>query len=41
MDKPNYYAVITAEVRYDTRLTPFAKLMYAEVVALANKEGYC
>jgi hypothetical protein len=41
MDKPNYYSVITAEVRYDKRLTPFAKLIYAEVTALANKEGYC
>ena len=33
MDKPNYYSVITAEVRYDKRLTPFAKLIYAEVPA--------
>jgi DNA-binding MarR family transcriptional regulator len=41
MDKPNYYAIITANVRYDKRLTSFAKLIYAEVTALANKEGYC
>jgi|TARA_R100000479_G_scaffold116259_3_gene59154 DNA-binding MarR family transcriptional regulator len=41
MEKPNYYAVLTSEVRYDKRLTAFAKLMYAEVTALANKEGYC
>ena len=41
MDKPNYYAILNAEVRYDKRLSPFAKLMYAEVTALTNKEGFC
>jgi hypothetical protein len=41
MDKPNYYAIITAEVRYDKRLTSFAKLIFAEITALTNKEGYC
>ena len=41
MEKPNYYAIITAEVRYDKRLSPFSKLIYCEVTALANKEGYC
>ena len=41
MDKPNYYAVLTAEVRYDKRLTPFAKLIFAEITALTNKEGFC
>ena len=41
MEKPNYYAIITADVRYDKRLNSFAKLIYAEITALANKEGYC
>ena len=38
--KPSNYAILPAEVRYDDQLTPNAKLLYAELTALANKEGY-
>lgn len=41
MDKPNYYSVIPAEVRYDNELKANEKLLYGEVTALANKRGYC
>ena len=39
-DKPNYYAIIPADVRY-SNLKPNAKLLYGEITALSNKLGYC
>tara|TARA_R100000655_G_scaffold12897_1_gene29388 strand:+ start:879 stop:1511 length:633 start_codon:yes stop_codon:yes gene_type:complete len=41
MEKPNYYAVLSSEVRYDNRLRPNVKLMYAEITALSNMNGEC
>lgn len=41
MDKPNYYAILPAKVRYDDRLNANAKLLYAEITALSNSKGYC
>jgi menaquinone-dependent protoporphyrinogen IX oxidase len=38
---PNLFAVIPAKVRYDKNLSSTAKLIFAEVSALSNKEGYC
>ena len=37
----NYYAIIPADVRYDNRLKPNAKLMYGEFTCLCNIYGYC
>ena len=41
MDKPAYFAILTADVRYDKTLKPLARLLYAEITALCNQEGYC
>lgn len=40
-EKPNYYAILTADIRYDKKLNPFDKLLYAEITALTGKEGIC
>lgn len=40
-EQPNFYAVIPATVRYCEHLMPNAKLLYAEITALANQRGYC
>ena len=40
-DKPNYYAIIPANVRYDEKLKLGEKMMYGEITALSNKTGIC
>lgn len=40
-EQPNYFAVIPANVRYDKNLSSSEKLFYAEIAALAQKDGRC
>lgn len=40
-ENPGYYAIIPAAVRYDKRVPPAARLLYGELTALSNKEGFC
>jgi len=40
-ERPNYYAILSAEVRYDNRLKPNVKLLYAEITALCNMNKEC
>ena len=40
-EKPNYYSILTADVRYDKELKANEKLLFSEITALSNKYGYC
>ena len=40
-EKPNYYAIIPADVRYDEKLKLGEKMMYGEITALSKKNGIC
>ena len=41
VEKPNYYAILPACLRYDNDLNDSEKVLYSEITALANQEGYC
>ena len=41
MSQPNFYAIIPASVRYNETLVPNAKLLYGEITAMCNTEGFC
>lgn len=40
-DSPNYYGILPSSVRYCKKLNPHAKILYTELSALTNKNGYC
>ena len=41
MDKPIYYSILPSQVRYDKNLSANEKILYSEIVVLAQKKGYC
>ena len=40
-ERPGFWAVLPAAVRYDPELPPMARLLYAEISALTDQRGYC
>lgn len=40
-NKPSYFGIIPAKIRYDNKLSNSQKLFFSEITALTQKEGYC
>ena len=40
-NKPTYYTILPSEIRLDKRLSYFEKILYSDIITLANKKGYC
>lgn len=40
-DKPNYYCIIPAKVRFAKTISANAKLLYGEITTLCHQKGYC
>ena len=40
-ERPAFYAILPASVRYDKQLKPLERLLYAEITSLCNKYGFC
>jgi len=41
MEKPSYYSIITADVRYSELINANEKLLYAEITSLTHSSGVC
>ena len=41
MDKPTYYTIIPAEVRYNKKISANEKVLYSEIFTLSQKSGGC
>jgi uncharacterized phage protein (TIGR02220 family) len=40
-NQPSFIAILPANVRYNKNLSDAAKLLFAEITSLSDKEGYC
>ena len=40
-NKPSFYGILPASVRYDKTLKPMARVLFADITALSNAKGYC
>lgn len=41
METPGFYAILPASVRYDNRLKAAEKILFCEITALSDQNGYC
>lgn len=37
----DYFTILPAVVRYDSKLSPSAKILYSELTTLADEKGFC
>ena len=40
-EQPNYYSILPASIRYDKDIKANEKILFSEIAALANRQGYC
>lgn len=40
-EQPSYYSILTADVRYSTYINDSEKVLFSEITALSNKNGFC
>lgn len=40
-EQPSYFSIMTADVRYATHISDFAKILYSDITSLCNKNGFC
>lgn len=40
-NNPSFFSILTADVRYSDKIKALEKLLFSEVTALSNKNGYC
>lgn len=40
-EQPSFYSILTANIRYDEKLSDSEKILFSEITALSNKYGYC
>ena len=40
-DKPGYYGIMPATVRYSKKINSFCKVLFTDITALCNKNGFC
>ncbi|CAM2984071.1 helix-turn-helix domain-containing protein [Limosilactobacillus mucosae] len=41
IERPSYYSITPATIRYDKRLKMAERVMFSEIAALCNDSGYC
>jgi DNA-binding MarR family transcriptional regulator len=41
LNKPSYFSILTADVRYDKSLSASEKIFYSEITCLCQADGFC